>query len=65
MSPICLVVTEEELALALEEVEEIVTPSGLATISSTNGLAEEDSEYDPLIDSMEETKLVDSAFSVC
>lgn len=52
----CLVVTEEELALALDEGEEGITPPGPATASSTNGLTEADSEYDPLNCSMEETK---------
>lgn len=47
--------TEEELALALEG-EEVITPPGPATASSTNGLTEADSEYDPLNYSMEETK---------
>lgn len=63
-SPNCLVVTEEELALALEEGEEIIPPSGPATVRSTNGLTEADSEYDPLIHSMEETKWVNSAFLI-
>lgn len=48
------VVTEEELVLALEEGEEVITPPGPATASSTNGLTEADSEYDPLNYSMEE-----------
>ncbi|XP_036443058.1 cilia and flagella associated protein 410 [Colossoma macropomum] len=52
------VVTEEELALALEQGEEIVTPPGPISASSTNGLAEADSENDPLNYSMEETNKI-------
>ncbi|KAK3562136.1 hypothetical protein QTP86_030144 [Hemibagrus guttatus] len=50
------VVTEEELALALEDREEVINPPGPATASSTNGLTDADSEYDPLSFSIEETK---------
>ncbi|KAK3533068.1 hypothetical protein QTP70_006582 [Hemibagrus guttatus] len=49
------VVTEEELALALEDREEVINPPGPATASSTNGLTDADSEYDPLSFSIEET----------
>ncbi|XP_027018714.1 cilia and flagella associated protein 410 isoform X2 [Tachysurus fulvidraco] len=49
------VVTEEELALALEDREEAVTPPGPATASSSNGLEDAESEYDHLNYSMEET----------
>ncbi|XP_030627937.1 cilia and flagella associated protein 410 [Chanos chanos] len=52
------VVTEEELALALAEGEEISTPPGTASTSSTNGLTEADSENDPLNYSMEETNKI-------
>lgn len=50
------VVTEEELAQALKEGEELVSPSSPAPTSSTNGHTEADSENDPLNYSMEETK---------
>lgn len=56
MAPFFLVVTEEELALALAEGEEVITSPGPAAARSTNGLREADSEYDPLSSSMEETK---------
>lgn len=49
------VVTEEELAQALEEGEEISTPPAPAPCSANGGL-EADSESDPLNYSMEETK---------
>nr|XP_055039823.1 cilia and flagella associated protein 410 [Misgurnus anguillicaudatus] len=52
------VVTEEELALALKEGEELNTPPGPAPFSSTNGLTEADSETDPLNYSMEETNKI-------
>lgn len=52
------VVTEEELAQALEEGEELGTPPGPASAESTNGMTEADSENDPLNYSMEETKYV-------
>ncbi|KAI4885102.1 hypothetical protein NFI96_015743 [Prochilodus magdalenae] len=52
------VVTEEELALALEEGEDVITPPGPVSASSTNGLAEADSESDPLNYSMEETNKI-------
>lgn len=52
------VVTEEELAEALKEGEELVSPPGPASISSTNGLTEADSENDPLNYSMEETNKI-------
>lgn len=48
--------TEEELALALEDREEAITPPGPATASSSNGLADAESEYDHLNYSMEETE---------
>ncbi|KAI5616629.1 protein C21orf2 isoform X1 [Silurus asotus] len=48
------VVTEEELALALEEGEEVITLAGPATASSSNGLTEADSEYDSLNYSVDE-----------
>lgn len=57
--------TEEELALALEEAEEVINPPSPATASSTNGLTVADFEYNPLDYSMEETKWVDAAFLVC
>ncbi|XP_058257655.1 cilia and flagella associated protein 410 isoform X2 [Hemibagrus wyckioides] len=41
------VVTEEELALALDDREEVVTPPGPATASSSNGLADADSDKIP------------------
>ncbi|KAF5905167.1 protein C21orf2 [Clarias magur] len=47
------VVTEEELALALEGVEEVINPPGPARAGSTNGHTETDSEYDPLNYSMD------------
>uniref|UniRef100_A0AAY5EX07 Cilia- and flagella-associated protein 410 n=1 Tax=Electrophorus electricus TaxID=8005 RepID=A0AAY5EX07_ELEEL len=49
------VVTGEELALALEKGEEILSPPGPASASSTNGHTDADSETDPLNYSMEET----------
>lgn len=52
------VVTEEELAQALEDGEELRTPPGPASAGSTNGVTEADSENDPLNYSMEETKYV-------
>ncbi|KAL0967028.1 hypothetical protein UPYG_G00303660 [Umbra pygmaea] len=63
------VVTEEELLLALEEGEEITTPPSTArnklatngqpeNLSSTSGLAEVESESDPLNYSMEETNKI-------
>ncbi|XP_062383993.1 cilia and flagella associated protein 410 [Sardina pilchardus] len=52
------VVTEEELAQALEEGEEIGTPPGPASAESTNGMTEADSENDPLNYSMEETNKI-------
>ncbi|XP_031414566.1 cilia and flagella associated protein 410 isoform X2 [Clupea harengus] len=50
------VVTEEELAQALEDGEEIGTPPGPPSAESTNGMTEADSENDPLNFSMMETK---------
>ncbi|KAG7327334.1 hypothetical protein KOW79_008940 [Hemibagrus wyckioides] len=52
------VVTEEELALALDDREEVVTPPGPATASSSNGLADADSEYDPFSFSIGETNKI-------
>ncbi|XP_076879702.1 cilia and flagella associated protein 410 [Brachyhypopomus gauderio] len=52
------VVTEEELALALEKGEEILTPPGPGSACSTNGHTEADSETDPLNYSMEETNKI-------
>ncbi|XP_048028331.1 cilia and flagella associated protein 410 [Megalobrama amblycephala] len=52
------VVTEEELAQALKEGEELVSPSNPAPTSSTNGHTEADSENDPLNYSMEETNKI-------
>ncbi|XP_066504198.1 cilia and flagella associated protein 410 [Hoplias malabaricus] len=52
------VVTEEELALAMEEGEELITPPGPASAGSSNGLTEADSENDPLNYSMEETNKI-------
>ncbi|XP_062869155.1 cilia and flagella associated protein 410 [Trichomycterus rosablanca] len=51
-------VTEEELALASDEGEEIVTPPDPTSTCSTNGLTEADSESDPLNFSMEETNKI-------
>ncbi|KAI1898329.1 hypothetical protein AGOR_G00071200 [Albula goreensis] len=51
------VVTEEELARALEEGEEIKNPPAPVPISA-NGLTEADSENDPLNYSMEETNKI-------
>lgn len=51
------VVTEEELTRALDEGEEIGNPTAAAA-PSTNGLAEADSENDPLNYSMEETNKI-------
>ncbi|KAG1941751.1 cilia- and flagella-associated protein 410-like [Pimephales promelas] len=51
-------VTEEELAQALKEGEELVSPPGPAPTSSTNGLTEAESENDPLNYSMEETNKI-------
>ncbi|KAG9340820.1 hypothetical protein JZ751_020012 [Albula glossodonta] len=53
----CCVVTEEELARALEEGEEIKNPPAPVPISA-NGLTEADSENDPLNYSMEETNKI-------
>lgn len=51
------VVTEEELALALVEGEEITTPPPTTQNQlSTNGLTDVETENDPLNYSMEETK---------
>ncbi|XP_028836116.1 cilia and flagella associated protein 410 [Denticeps clupeoides] len=52
------VVTEEELALALQDGDEVLCPSGTASANSTNGLTEADSENDPLNYSMEETNKI-------
>lgn len=57
--------TEEELALALEEGGEGITPQGPVAAGSTNGLTEADSEYDPLNDSMEDSRWVDAACLGC
>lgn len=56
------VVTEEELAQALEDGEEIGTPPGPPSAESTNGMTEADSENDPLNFSMMETKYVNACF---
>ncbi|XP_012678888.1 cilia and flagella associated protein 410 isoform X1 [Clupea harengus] len=52
------VVTEEELAQALEDGEEIGTPPGPPSAESTNGMTEADSENDPLNFSMMETNTI-------
>lgn len=52
------VVTEEELAQALREGEELVSLPGPTPTSSTNGLTEADSENDPVDYSMEETNMI-------
>uniref|UniRef100_A0A673ZCV4 Cilia and flagella associated protein 410 n=1 Tax=Salmo trutta TaxID=8032 RepID=A0A673ZCV4_SALTR len=52
------VVTEEELAFALNEGEEITTPPAPENVSSTNGQTEAESENDPLNYSMEETNKI-------
>ncbi len=51
------VVTEDELALALVEGEEVTTPPGsLQNQLSINGLPDAETEHDPLNYNMEETK---------
>lgn len=52
-----VVVTEDEIALALTEGEEVTTPPGsLQNQISTNGLPDAETENDPLNYNMEETK---------
>lgn len=51
------VVTEDEIALALAEGEEVITPpDSLQNQLSTNGLTDAESENDPLNYNMKETK---------
>ncbi len=51
------VVTEDEIALALMEGEEVTTPPGsVQSQLSTNGLPDAETENDPLNYNMEETK---------
>lgn len=51
------VVTEDEIALALMEGEEVTTPPGsIQNQLSTNGLPDAETENDPLNYNMEETK---------
>lgn len=51
------VVTDEELALALVDGEEVTTPPGsLQNQLSNNGLPDAETENDPLNYNMEETK---------
>lgn len=53
------VVTEDELALALMEGEEVTTPPGcLQNQLSTNGLPDAETEHDPLNYNMEETNKI-------
>lgn len=52
-----LVVTEEELAMALVEGEEVTTPpESLKNQLSSNGLPDADTENDPQYYTMKETK---------
>lgn len=54
---LCAVVTEDEIALALMEGEEVTTPpGGVPNQLFTNGLPETETENDPLNYNMEETK---------
>ena len=53
----CAVVTEDEVALALVEGEEVRTPtSNIQKQLSNNGLPDAETENDPLNYNMEETK---------
>lgn len=55
----CAVVTEDEVALAFMEGEEVTTPPGsVQNQLSTNGLPDAETENDPLNYNMEETKWV-------
>ncbi|TSL68203.1 Protein C21orf2 [Bagarius yarrelli] len=52
------VVTEDELALALEDEKEVITPSAPTIAGSTNGITDAYSEFDPLNYSIVKTKKI-------
>lgn len=57
VSNVCTVVTEDEMALALMEGDEVNTPPNTVQDQiSTNGLPDAETENDPLNYNMEETK---------